>query len=168
VSAYLGAAASISNPDILTAAGSILPVEARHNTFLIGANKGNPIPSAFDTPLDFNEVITIASQFIVSCPPQSPPLPFTPFTPLVLNASTVVAGQSITIESPASVPDGSFAVVLAGLNTFPAEIAFNQFSFPQDASIDGQVYVVISSDVTVTDDKIIAGPAIVIANNTSF
>jgi hypothetical protein len=138
VSAYLGAAASITNKDYLTAAGSILTVEARHNTFLLGANKGNPVPAAFDTPLDFNEVISIASVFIVSCPASNPPLPFKSFPPLTVNGkTTVTSGETVHVSG--EWVDGTFAVVLSGLKNFPVEVKDNMFSFPSDSAIKGQV-----------------------------
>jgi Ferritin-like domain len=55
VSAYLGAAADIANPDYLTVAGSILTVEARHNSYLRAALSEAPYPAPFDTPLDFDQ-----------------------------------------------------------------------------------------------------------------
>jgi hypothetical protein len=39
-----------------------------------------------DQPLDPNSVFSIASQFIVSCPPSNPPLPFAAFPGLSINA----------------------------------------------------------------------------------
>lgn len=163
VSAYLGAVPFISSTTLLPAGGSILPVEARHNTFLLVANKGNPIPSAFDTPLSFNLVFTIASAFIASCPASSPPLPFTAFPPLVATTSAVKAGDIVTLGG-APLNNGTFAVVISGLNTFPVPLFNNQFIFPNDTSISGQVYLVLSTNGSVTDDQIRAGPAILNAN----
>jgi hypothetical protein len=137
VSAYLGAASSIQSKDILTAAGAILPVEARHNTFLIDTNDGNPIPSPFDTPLGFNEVFTLASQFIVSCPPDSPPLPFKAFPPLIVNNANVASGDTVCFDG--NFGNEAVAVVISGLNTFPAKVTHNEFVFPADPSIQGQV-----------------------------
>lgn len=145
MSAYLGAVSFIENKDILTGAGSILPVEARHNTFLIGANKGNPIPSAFDTPLSLNAVFTLASGFIVSCPADSPPLPLTAFPSLIVDSPFVRGGQIVYIdgesldETSAGSLNETFAVVLSGLQTFPVEVQNNEFVFPVDTDIQGQV-----------------------------
>jgi len=64
VGAYLGAAPLITDPSILVAAGSILTVEARHQTILnILSNNGTAIPSAFDVGLTPSDVLSLASPF---------------------------------------------------------------------------------------------------------
>ncbi|MWG36113.1 ferritin-like domain-containing protein [Halomarina oriensis] len=70
VSAYAGAAPLIENDDLLAAALSIHSVEARHATY-IRLQRERSIPfqaedGAFDPARTMDEVIAIASQFIVS------------------------------------------------------------------------------------------------------
>jgi len=66
VSAYDGAGQYIDDPDLLTAAGSIVAVEARHASYLNLLNGMLPFPDAFETPLTQDEVLAIAGPFIVS------------------------------------------------------------------------------------------------------
>lgn len=70
VSAYLGAAGSIQNKEILTAAASIFGVEARHAA-IIGQLRGLPAEggvymSAFETPLPRPDVLAAAGPFITT------------------------------------------------------------------------------------------------------
>lgn len=67
------------NSTYLSAAGSILSVEARHSAYLRAAQGQVPFAQAFDNTLDFNEVYTVASPFIVSCPDSNMKLPVKAF-----------------------------------------------------------------------------------------
>lgn len=68
VAAYLGAANLITDPVLLTAAASILTVEARHQTVLNILNGASTaIPSAFDIAFTPSEVLAVASPFISGC-----------------------------------------------------------------------------------------------------
>jgi rubrerythrin len=66
VSAYDGAAQFLTNPDLLTAAGSIVAVEARHASYLNLLNGEVPFPASFEMTLSPEEVLEIAGPFIVS------------------------------------------------------------------------------------------------------
>ena len=105
VTAYLGAAADIMSKTYLTAAGSILTVEARHSSYLRAGLKESPFPQPFDVPLTMDEVYSLASQFIVSCPKSNPALPVKAFPKLVLAAGTkspVATGSTVTLQTPVS------------------------------------------------------------------
>jgi hypothetical protein len=66
VSAYDGAAQFISDPALLTTAGGIVSVEARHAAYVNLVIDEVPFPSAFETPLTQDEVLEIAGPFIAS------------------------------------------------------------------------------------------------------
>lgn len=66
VSAYDGAAQFITEAELLTAAGSIVAVEARHASYLNLLTGELPFPAAFETPLTMDEVLEIAGPFIVA------------------------------------------------------------------------------------------------------
>jgi ferritin-like protein len=66
VSAYNGAGPSISSPDILAAAGSIVQVEARHAAAIRLLRGQSPAPEAFDRTLDKNAVLKAVKPLIKS------------------------------------------------------------------------------------------------------
>ena len=66
VSAYRGAAPLIDSADVLGPALSIHSVEARHAAFLGTLNERLFPHGAFDPARSMDEVVAIASQFIVS------------------------------------------------------------------------------------------------------
>ncbi|KAG8967339.1 hypothetical protein FRB90_010891, partial [Tulasnella sp. 427] len=69
VSAYLGAVKSITNPDLLAVAASIMTTEARHNAWVASAvRKGSAWGGSLDIALATNQVYSIAASFISSCP----------------------------------------------------------------------------------------------------
>ncbi|PWY96871.1 hypothetical protein BCV70DRAFT_109368 [Testicularia cyperi] len=190
VSAYLGAARNITDKNYLEAAGSILTVESRHASYLIAQTNdgGNAIPAAFDTPLDFSQVYSLAAPFIASCPDNAT-LPITAFPALTLSADSAAGngsftpGQQITVtyaNSTNTTTDSSAAAAAAaaegGENATTTYIALIQgptqpqfvelpsnggsITLPSNLT-GGQMYAVVtSSNDAVTDDNTIAGPAV--------
>ena len=156
----------------LTDAGSILTVESRHSAYIRQSLAESPFPSAFDVPLDFNEVYTLAAPFIVACPPSNPPLPVKAFPTLSLATSTstnISTGSTITIDAATPIDStgkelyGAF-ITVTGPVFVPVTIAGDgsSFSLSVPAGIKGQSYVVLNcGDSSVSDDTVIAGPAIV-------
>jgi len=66
VSAYDGAGQFIMDAGLLTAAGSIVAVEARHAAYLNQITGTSPFPEPFETPMTPDEVLAAAGPFIVS------------------------------------------------------------------------------------------------------
>ena len=66
VRAYDGAGQFLSDPGLLTAAGTIVAVEARHAAYLNLLAGELPFPAAFEDPASPDEVLEIAGPFIVS------------------------------------------------------------------------------------------------------
>lgn len=91
IGAYLGGAMLLmDDPMLLTEAGSILTVEARHDAFLRAGVQGSPFPNPFDTALSALWAFNLAQEFIVQCPMQLP---------------GVVQLPKLTVTSPAPSPD---------------------------------------------------------------
>jgi serine-rich repeat adhesion-like glycoprotein len=64
VSAYNGAAPMIKSKEVLTAAGSIVQVEARHAAAIRLQNSEEPSPAAFDPPLSEAKVLKAVEPFL--------------------------------------------------------------------------------------------------------
>lgn len=171
VSAYLGAAASIMNGTYLTAAGSILTVEARHSAYLRSYLGEAPAGQPFDNPLDFDEVYTLAAPFITSCPSSNGMLPVKAF-PTLTAASTgsvmsgaqvqLMTGSGFDTSMDTSGISAAFVTVTGPVFTPLMSSGGGMFTVTVPSGVSGQSYVVLTKgNTTVTDDTIVAGPAIV-------
>ncbi|RPD74511.1 hypothetical protein L226DRAFT_571394 [Lentinus tigrinus ALCF2SS1-7] len=144
VSAYLGAAHLIDDPVLLTAAGSILTVEARHQTILNVLSNGASIPQAFDVGFLPNEVLAIAGAFISGCDlgvPANQPLTIT-------NTGAAQPGTLLTFSSPAlngSVDTSTlFCQMLVGGMPTSISLPLDQCIVPQ--GVEGPVGLFITAD----------------------
>ena len=69
IGAYIGGSTGLAdNPDLLTKAGSILTIEARHDAYLRTGAGVSAFPTPYDTSLTALFAYNLASEFIVSCP----------------------------------------------------------------------------------------------------
>ena len=90
IGAYLGGGSLLTDdPTLLTAASSILTVEARHDSYLRAGIGGSPFPTSFDTALTAVFAYNLAQMFIKDCPQQLP-IPVLP---------------KLTLESPKPPPN---------------------------------------------------------------
>lgn len=130
MSAYLGAAAVIADKTYVPVAGSILTVEARHSSYIRAALRQKPFPTPFDTPLDFNQVYSLAAQFVTGFAPGTPALPFKAFPKLTVSPTpsshgALFEGAYKAAVDAQTVPAGAtvYAVFYSGLDTYYAEVA---------------------------------------------
>jgi hypothetical protein len=172
VSAYLGAAADIMSKGYLTAAGSILTVEARHSAYIRGAIGEVPFPAPFDNPLSYNEVYTLAAQFITSCPTTNAPLPVKAFP--VITASSqdkaIKTGSTVMLTTKGYKIEGGKVygafITVTGPIFVEAKSVNGGYEVVVPKGVSGQSYVVLTScNTAATDDTIVAGPAVVEVSN---
>ncbi|KAF8583947.1 hypothetical protein K439DRAFT_1617042 [Ramaria rubella] len=164
VSAYLGAAHLISDPQILEAAGSILTAEARHQTVLnILSGTGSAIPQAFDIPLSPSEVLAIAGGFISGCDtgiPSNLPL-------MITNTGTPAVGTLLTF-SWANMPSDTSALscqMMIGGAVNSISLPLSQCVVP--ATINGPVAIWITNStdpllnnvINRSTAQLVAGPS---------
>ncbi|KAG9017834.1 hypothetical protein FRB93_004645 [Tulasnella sp. JGI-2019a] len=161
-SAYLGAAKFLGDKTLLTAAGSILTTEARQASWVSSSVlHESPWSGPFETPLDFNQVFTLASEMITSCPASNPTLPFKAFPGLkITSTATPAPGETITLEFTGSGSEGLYFSIFTGLDVVSVEITSDaKVTLP--ANLTGTVYGVVSKTAkNVTDDVTVAGPVV--------
>jgi hypothetical protein len=169
VMAYLGAASLVTDPQLLEAAGSILTVEARHQTLLnVISATGNVIPSAFDIALTPSEVLAMAAPFLDG--PCDLGLPANPSL-AVTNTGSVGQGTSLTFSSTAinSSVDTStlFCQMMVGGQPVSISLPYNQCVVP--TSVTGPVAIYVTSDIQPLQNNVVnragansvlAGPAV--------
>ena len=169
VSAYIGAANNISNSTHVKVAASILSVEGRHTAY-IGAQSGlSPFPAPFDVPLTIDEVFSLASHFIVKCPSTNPPLPVKSFPPIKVMASApkITPGTMITLETKPKAVNATKNIQAAFISpTGPVWVSLDKtgpgkFQVTIPMSLAGQNYLVLTQGRKVSDDSIVAGPAVI-------
>jgi rubrerythrin len=68
VSAYDGAIAMITVPELATAGATIATIEARHASYFNNLIGVSPFPQSFDTPLNMSQILAIAGPLITACP----------------------------------------------------------------------------------------------------
>lgn len=172
VSAYLGAAQLVADAGILTAAGSILTVEARHQTLTRTLLAQVPVPQAFDAPLTPRMAASLAIPFITSCPEGSNLAiePFPTLTQVVPEAGAAVAiGGQMQFQSEAMAGATHCAFLSGGL---PGGAVFAELDgeggcvTPQNVA--GITYVALVNDAplsgAVVEESIMAGPIAVVVS----
>ncbi|KAG9017735.1 hypothetical protein FRB93_004546 [Tulasnella sp. JGI-2019a] len=161
VSAYLGAAASITNKAYLRAAGAIASTESRHAAWISSAVEQGPAWSGpLDVPLDFDQAYSLASQFIVFCPTSNPALPVKAFPTLKFSPPAPTPGSKVTVKFNGN-SVGNYVVLLTGLSQIAIPISNQTITIP--ANLTGTVYAVVTnSSSMVSDDSTLAGPAVLI------
>lgn len=159
------------NDTYLTAAGSILTVEARHSAYLRAALGEAAAPQPFDNPLDFNEVYTVASPFIVSCPESNEMLPVKAFPSLMMTTMKpamegskvqLMAGPGFKMDMDTKDLHAAFVTVTGPVWAPLSSDGEGKFTVTIPKGVAGQSYVVLTKGNTkATDDTIVAGPAII-------
>ncbi|KAI0260972.1 ferritin-like domain-containing protein [Gloeopeniophorella convolvens] len=162
-SAYAGAAQYLQNKDFLTTAATILATEARHSSWINTAvRKANPWSTAYETPLDLNQVFTIASAFISSCPSSNTPLPVQANPQLsITSPADAQPGQLVTLSYAGQPADGTglYAAFLSGIP--PTFVPLDaSFSAEIPTTLRGFAYLAITNSSERADDSVtVAGPA---------
>jgi hypothetical protein len=167
VGAYLGAAQLVADAGILTAAGSILTVESRHQTLTRTIQSQVPIPQAFDAPLTPRMAASLAIPFIVSCPEGSNLAiqPFPTLTQVQPAAGVPVAINSQMVFQADTLGQSTHCVFLSG-GLQPNGVAFAELDTAGGCIVPGTLagisYVALVNnaplDGVVAEESIMAGP----------
>ena len=162
----------VSSKNFTEGVAAIVTDEARHAGYVQKvANGVSPFPFPYDTPLGMNMIYTLVSPFIESC--GGPAMGLTPkaFPALTLietKTSPILVNDTVTVQLPRDWnADGKTPV---GAWIGPVEPIFQDVKIDGDkvtakvpaSDIAGQSYFVLNSNKdTVSDDTVLAGPALV-------
>ncbi|GAA5838081.1 hypothetical protein JCM5353_004490 [Sporobolomyces roseus] len=163
VSAYLGAAGDIEDASYLTAAGSILTVEARHNAFVRLVNSYQPAPQPFDTPLSASLVVGAATPFFKSCPEGSAPTIAAPPALALKSATYQIGGQiqvAPTNASAVNTEQTLYCGFASGLQSAFSEYKDGACTIPTENVTIGQTYLMLTTGPSLADASVVAGPSI--------
>lgn len=169
VGAYDGGAGLLTEPGLVTTAGTILTIESRHQSILNIVNNRSPIPSAFDFGLTPPEVLSMAGPFITGCD-----LGIKANPPLTVTTKDIAPGKKLEFKSDAiKSKDKLFCQMLAG--GLPNTIArpIDECCIPD--GVEGPIAVWITSDsqplngnvLQRANDKVVAGPDIVFSEDAA-
>ncbi len=175
VSAYLAAAPLLSDKAILSTAGSILTVEARHQSSIRVFSKQVAVPQAFDAPLGPRAVFSLAAPFIKSCPEGSN-LKIEAFPKLAMMAGAsggngtssgaLAVGSNFKVQADGNTGSEATNCAFTSGGVFPGGTAFSNFTQAEGCQVPqgvaGITYVTLTKSApltgVLTDDMIVAGP----------
>lgn len=101
-----------------------------------------------------------SAEFITSCPSSNPALPFKAFPALTVSPAAPNPGDKVTVKYNGT-DSNVFLSLFTGLSTYSLPLSGGSATLP--SNLTGTVYAVVSSNGTaVTDDTIVAGPAILL------
>ncbi|GAA5969030.1 hypothetical protein JCM3765_005271 [Sporobolomyces pararoseus] len=179
ISAYAGAAHLVSDPQLLTAVATILPIESRHSALLNTLSGGTLGPQSFEIALDVGSVLALSGGFLKNCSPAD--LGLVANEPLGIieaqfgstfftTGSQLIFAVSIEIDIAAL-----FCQMIVGGSPAALVLPANACAVP--AGIDGPVAVYLTNSSTPLASNIIiqakaqivAGPGIIFVDSrTTF
>ncbi|KAI5461379.1 ferritin-like domain-containing protein [Mariannaea sp. PMI_226] len=165
VSAYLGAAPLLSSKAILSTAGAILTVEARHQTAIRVFSKQVAVATPLDTPLGPRAVFSLAAPFIKECP-QGSNLQVQAFPPLSMASGQSAAAVGAPLKLAAKGVSGATHCGFTAGGILPGGTKFAPFTEADGCQVpegvSGVTYVTLTNKAPLegllTDDITVAGP----------
>ena len=182
IGADLGGGALLTDdPQLLTAASSILTLEARHDSYLRAGVGGSPFPTAFDTSLPAVFAYNLAQPFIKECPKEAQlPIPMLPKLTLTSPPPSpklvpVAEGTPLTFQYDVQhVQADSSAKIYIGVINLVTNVTYieaqnlggGNVQIPAPKAV-GAAFAVLTTQAGLTEDRLanggaLAGPAEVI------